>query len=129
MTYIIITATILVLCWIYLTKYGNKQIQQFADLAEIEFQKGDYLKSIEILDEGIKTYPGAYMLYNNRGNAKYQLELYEEALIDFELSIRWNNSESRNPKAFGNRMKTLTAIALRDLHNGTKYVSGDTMPF
>lgn len=117
---ILVLTVAFILLWRFFTNWGNKRINDFAEEADYYFQKEDYITCINILTKGIKIYPGAWQLYNNRGNAYYQLENYELALNDFEKSIKWCNNPNKNPKAFGNRDKTIAAITMRDLITKTK---------
>ncbi len=86
---------------------------EYLGRANAAFRDGKYEETIKWLNEGIHNYSTNFKLYNDRGNAKYQLGKLDEALIDFESSIKLCNNKRRNAKAFHNKEKTLSTIKVK----------------
>jgi tetratricopeptide (TPR) repeat protein len=72
--------------------------------------RGDYHESIRILNELLNYYPRNYQIINNRGNSKYKLGWFEEALNDFNKSIEINPDPEKNVVAYMNKEKALAAL-------------------
>lgn len=56
-------------------------------------------KAIEVYDEGIRQYPGYYLLYFNRGITLSRLNRAEEALTAFQKAISYNPAHASSHKS------------------------------
>ncbi len=79
-------------------KHNDKDNQSFDGRAIAKVQLKDFKGAIIDEDHAISLYPTDHTFYNNRGFAKIQLELLNEALEDFKLSLKVNP----NSKAYAN---------------------------
>src|SRR5207244_11858445 len=61
---------------------------------------GNYVKAIDVFNEAIRPDPHEAVAYNNRGNARYFLKLYDKALADFTDAIRLDPTD---PVAYNSR--------------------------
>lgn len=73
---------------------NQKQVQkeEYTDLADAEFEKGNYKKAAELYGKAISVSPTA-SLYFNRGVSYYNASKYYEAIADFNKTLNSNPSE------------------------------------
>jgi tetratricopeptide (TPR) repeat protein len=90
---------------------STAQVERDFNLANEYYNNGDYVKAIAIYTEALQKYPDHYQFWNNRGEAKYQLGRFEEALADFQKSVEAMPNQNVNIRAYGNIEKTLHSIA------------------
>jgi predicted O-linked N-acetylglucosamine transferase (SPINDLY family) len=76
-------------------------------LGVIEFQRGNSLAAIELIDRAIKLTPNTALFFNNRGAVLRDLKRLDEALASYDraLAIKPDYTE-----AFNNRGNTLRAL-------------------
>lgn len=68
------------------------QTEEYTDLADIEFEKGNYKKAAELYGKAISFTPSA-SLYFNRGVSYYNASKYYEAIADFNKTLNSNPSD------------------------------------
>ena len=54
---------------------------------DIELALGNYQKSIELFNQGVKDYPEVWQVYLQRGDRLVRLGKYEEAIMDYEIAL------------------------------------------
>lgn len=55
---------------------------------DIELALGNYQKAIGLFNQGVKDYPETWQVYLQRGDRLVKLGKYEEAIIDYETSLK-----------------------------------------
>lgn len=93
-----------------LNNVDSSSIEDYFNKAQMEHDRGNYHEAIQILNEAIKKSPNHYQLWNNRGNAKFELGWFEESLVDFNKSIALNSDWNKNMKAYMNKEKAISAL-------------------
>lgn len=73
---------------------NKKQVQkeEYTDLADAAFEKGNYKKAAELYGKAISVSPSA-SLYFNRGVSYYNANKYYEAIADFNKTLNCNPSD------------------------------------
>lgn len=73
---------------------NHKQVQQeeYTDMADNEFEKGNYKKAAELYGKAINLNPTA-SLYFNRGVSYYNANKYNEAIADFNRTLNAKPSD------------------------------------
>lgn len=104
---ILVLGIIIYLYYNHLDSSTKDLERDFAIANEYHIQE-KYTEAIAILTQNIEKYPTHYQLWNNRGEAKYQLGLFREALKDFQKSIELK--PDNNIRAYGNLEKANFAI-------------------
>jgi len=83
---------IVILVHLQIFSYSQKNAFDYSTEYQSNYQKGEYEKSIEILNEAILKFPNNRMFYVDRGLAKSQLKLYVESIIDYSEAIRLDST-------------------------------------
>ena len=65
--------------------------QQFFDTANVYFDQENYKKVIQYCDSAISNNAENLEAYAFRGVAKYNLDNFEDAIVDFDLTLILNN--------------------------------------
>ncbi|WP_031528978.1 tetratricopeptide repeat protein [Dyadobacter crusticola] len=86
-------------------------VENAFNLANEYHDNGDYVQAIHQYTKGLESAPRHYQLWNNRGEVKYQLGRFTEALADFQKSVEFEPSRSINVRAYGNIEKCLHMIS------------------
>lgn len=118
MIWVLLILVLGVIIYLYYSHLDNntKELEREYDLALLYFNQKDYNRAIVILNACIQKNPTHYQLWNNRGEAKYQLGLFDEALIDFKKSIELYPGVNSNPKAYGNIEKVYFTLGKNKRH-------------
>ncbi len=106
---ILVSGIIVYLYYKHLDESTKDTDRDFA-LAVEHYSQAEYTKAIIVWTELIKKHPTHYQLWNNRGEAYYQLGRFEEALLDFKKSTELSPGRQNNSRAYGNIEKVLHTL-------------------
>jgi tetratricopeptide (TPR) repeat protein len=111
-TFLAIIGAIAIIIFIVNNVNGTdpNKVEMYFTKALSAHNRGDYHEAINILNEAIIYCPTNYQLWNNRGNSKYELGWFEEAIKDFNKSIELNSDTEKNMMAYMNKEKALAAL-------------------
>jgi len=72
----------------FLQPFGPQTAEDIFEVARMHFSRNDYVKVIKLCTKVIRREPGNAGAYYRRGLTRYQLNLYEAALADFDSTLR-----------------------------------------
>ncbi|WP_254413217.1 tetratricopeptide repeat protein [Dyadobacter diqingensis] len=106
MIWFILLLVLGIIIYLYYNHLDNstKDLERDFAIANEYHTQGKYIEAIVIWTQYIEKYPTYYQLWNNRGEAKYQLGDLKEALKDFQKSVELK--PFGNIRAYRNLEKT-----------------------
>ena len=104
----------------------NNSIEELLNKAKESFENKDYDKAIEYIDKVIFYNGDSYDLYHNRGLAKLNLRLYEEAIKDFNRAIELGDYNSYYERGLAKFYMAFYKEAIEDFNKVIELDKNDT---
>lgn len=76
--------------------YSNEEADKFREIAQTQYDQGDYELTIELMDIAIlKAENGDWTLYRLRGNSLKKINMYKDSILDYQKVIELNPRRER----------------------------------